>query len=652
MGKANRLKTEKAENTLTSSTYKKSNKGLPTWAGTAIVATVLAVVLLTAAFFALSSAGTFNRMRVVMKTDNFKVTVPMMSYMINNMYQNEVASYEQMSQNWGVTVQIPTGSGGDKLDTSKPLRDQIYATTDKDTKLPLETPETWFDHYATKAMEEVKKILVVCEAAEAAGIELDESEQNSIDMELQYLATYAAYYGYTTNGYIATMYGEGVNQKDLREMMEITRLSEKYNKIRSDEFTAGITDEQVQAEYDGNTAKYDVFVDYITHTFTATFTPSTKTDAAAAKEENEKNAAKYEEKKAKYEALVAELEATAKNDPTNYGKALLAALKELYLEEEKEAALAKKEAGATLTADEEAECKKTADKKAEDAVIEAVSKNVDTSASTLDTSFKAWVTDKNAPKKAGDVFVNSNKYNAFNDLEAPEGTPDDTPDDTPEDDPVTDDSTKDYANSSSTFAIYVLTSPLKRNDGTLRSVGHILFQDASFTDSKTNKPMTNSDSLSGAMKTLADRVLAKQSELTAKAMAAELVALMIEEGKMTEKTENGKTFYYMEDAVFEAYGKQYTSDQSVLYDNVKQNQMVKKFENWLFDGTRQLGEVSAEAVESNYGYHIMLYRGNEKPAWSYAIRVSLAEGQYDAWMEQILKDTPLVEKVQNLDYVA
>ena len=600
------------------------------------------MVLLTAAFFALSSAGTFNRMRVVMKTDHFKVTVPMMSYSIYTTYQNEVASYEEMSENWGVTITVPTGSGGDKLDTSLPLRDQIYATTDKDTKLPLETPETWFDHYASKTMEDVKKMLVVCEAAKAAGVKLEASEKESIDMAIQYLAAYASYYGYTTNGYIAVMYGEGVNEKDIREMMEISALSEKYNKIRSEEFTNGVTDEQVQAEYDGNTAKYDVFVDYIAHTFTANFTPSTKTDAAAAKEENEKNAAKYEEKKAKYRALVDELEDAAKNDPTNYGKKLLEVLKEVYFEEEKEAALNEKTEGESLTAEELEACQKTADKKAEDAVIEAVSKNIDTSASTIDTSFKAWVTDKNTPRNSGDVYVNVNKYDAFNE-----------PEDRPEEDQEgAESTTKDYASSSSTFAIYVLTSALKRNDGTLRSVGHILFQDATFTDSTTKKPMTTSSSFSGAMKTLADRVLAKQSELTAKAMAAELIALMIEEGKMTEKTENGKTFYYMEDAVFEAYGKQYTSDGSVLYDNVKQNQMVKKFENWLFDSTRVEGEVSAEAVESSYGYHIMLYRGDEKPAWSYAIRVSLAEGQYDAWMEQILQDTPVVEKMQNLDYVA
>ena len=193
MGKSNRVKTEKAENTLTSSTYKRNNqKGLPTWLGTTIIITVLALLVLTAVFFALSGAGTFNRMRVVMKTDHFKVTAPMMSYTIYTTYQNEVSSYEQMSQQWGVTISLPTGSGGDKLDTSKSLREQMYATTDKDTKLPLETPVTWFDHYAGRAMEDVQKMLVVCEAAKDAGVKLEKGEKESIDMAIEYIAVYAS----------------------------------------------------------------------------------------------------------------------------------------------------------------------------------------------------------------------------------------------------------------------------------------------------------------------------------------------------------------------------------------------------------------------------------------------------------------------------
>ena len=649
LNNGNRLKTEKAENALISSTHKRNTqKGMPAWLGTTILVTVLVAMVLVAAFFAMSSAGTFNRMRVVMKTDNFKVTVPMMSYTIYTTYQSEVASYKEMSESWGVTISVPTGSGGDKLDTNKPLRDQIYATTDSETKLPLDVAETWFDHYASKSMTDVKKMLVLCEAAKAAGVELDESEYESIDMALQYIELYAYYYGYTTAGYLAAMYGDGVSLKDVSKMMEISALAEKYNNMRSQEFTDGVTDEQVNAEYNGNVAKYDVFVDYITYTFEAKFTASTKTDSAVAKEENIANAEKYEAKKAKYRALLADLEAAAKSSPATYGEKLNEVLTQLFYDEAVEAAEAKLAAGESLDDTKKAELMETAKKDAKEAVENAVVKNADTSASTINTEFKVWVTDKNTPRKAGDVYTHVSKYDAFNQSEIQDG------EDAPEGEEGAEGDTKekDYANATSTYTIYLLTSGLKRNDGILRSVGHILFKADTFKDSKTGEALTSSANFSGVVKTLADRVLAKHGKLTSEYMAAELVALMKEEGKLVEKTVDGKTYYEMDEAVFEAYGQQYTEDSSVLYDNVKQGQMVKSFEKWMFDSSRVVGEVTTEAVETSYGHHIMLYRGDQKDAWSYDIRVSLAEGKYDAWVEEVLASTECTEKAGNLDYIS
>jgi hypothetical protein len=82
--------------------------------------------------------------------------------------------------------------------------------------------------------------------------------------------------------------------------------------------------------------------------------------------------------------------------------------------------------------------------------------------------------------------------------------------------------------------------------------------------------------------------------------------------------------------------------------------MVKNFENWMFDSSRVMGEVSyPAAIETDYGYHIMIYRGDQKDAWSYQIRVSLAEGQYDAWLENLMKTTTIVKNnTHNLAYIA
>ena len=639
MGKASRIKSEKAVNTLTESSTKKSKgKGFPTWLGTLIVVTVLLALVLTFVFFTLSNNGTFKRMYVIMETENFEVTVPMMSYMVYTEYQNLVSTYDSYSQQFGgVTISIPAGKGGTALDKNTNLRDQIYATQDEGGNA-LAAPQTWFDHFVELAAKDTKEMLAVCEVAYANGVELDEADIESIDMAIDYMEMYGAYYGYTLNGYLSVMYGEGVAEQDVRAMMELSALANKYNKIKSDEILAGVTDDMVNAEYEANNTgdkenKYDVFIDYIGFTFEADFILSTKTDKDAAAAENQTNAAKYEAKKAKYKALAEELERIAKEDPTNFHTKLHAMLQELYFEEEKEAALAKKTGeNPTLTDEEIQACRNEANTRAAKAAVDAIVKNADTTASAMSTTLKDWLKDDSDPRKNGDSKKIVEEYDAFGNLQGGSDADEDT-------------KSTDYKTASSTYSVYLVTSALHRNEGVVRSVGHILFK----TD--TYKNMTKTDSLTGAVKVLADRVLARGAKISAEEMAKELLTLMIEEGKLTAKVENGVTYYVMDEQVFEAYGKQYTEDGSVLYDDVKQGQMVENFDDWLFNENRAMGEVSyPAAISSEYGYHIMLYRGDEKPAWSHTIRVSLAEGTYDTWLKDLVEGTAFEDRTGDLSY--
>ena len=157
------------------------------------------------------------------------------------------------------------------LDTSKKLREQIYATMDDDGA-PLEAPITWFDHFAELALVTAKEELALCEAARAEGVQLSEAELQSIEMQISTLAAYAPYYGYTSAEYIAALYGKGVTENDVRSVMKIKALASKYAQLKSDQLLDAITDEQISAEYDANRAKYDVFADYVGYTFTATLT--------------------------------------------------------------------------------------------------------------------------------------------------------------------------------------------------------------------------------------------------------------------------------------------------------------------------------------------------------------------------------------------
>jgi hypothetical protein len=171
----------------------------------------------------------------------------------------------------------------------------------------------------------------------------------------------------------------------------------------------------------------------------------------------------------------------------------------------------------------------------------------------------------------------------------------------------------------------------------VRSVGHILFK------SKTFDGLTSTAKLTGVTKEVADRVLARDGVLTAYAMAGELLDMMLAEGKITEETrQDGSKYYKMDKAVFEEYGNLYTEDSGIFYDNVYKGQMVKEYEDWLFDAVRVEGEISyPEPVKTDYGYHIMYYVGNEIEGWKSDIRVDLSDADNTAYLEGIQTAHPV-----------
>lgn len=59
-----------------------------------------------------------------------------------------------------------------------------------------------------------------------------------------------------------------------------------------------------------------------------------------------------------------------------------------------------------------------------------------------------------------------------------------------------------------------------------------------------------------------------------------------------------------------------------LYENIYEGQMVKPFEDWCFDDSRQYGDTGL--VQTDYGYHIMYYVSSS-PAW-----ITYAENDYIA----------------------
>lgn len=157
---------------------------------------------------------------VAMSTDHFTVTPGMMAYFF---YDYGGRLMVQMEQN-------------KSYDETRSLHDQIY-----------EGELSWYDVIMNATLERVCEMLIYCEAAHAAGVELTEAQIATIDEELTRLAmNAAAMYSKTLDEYCQSLYGPLMSAEDLRSVLECEMLANSYSFTVKDTLEGGITDEMVR----------------------------------------------------------------------------------------------------------------------------------------------------------------------------------------------------------------------------------------------------------------------------------------------------------------------------------------------------------------------------------------------------------------------
>ena len=295
MGKSNRIRNAKASATIAGVKTPAKKQGMPSWALNLITILIAAVILFSVAFSLLTANGVFTRMQTAVKSDNFRVNANMMTYYFKTQYSSFVSENSSYLSYYG-------------LDTSISLKDQYVDTND-------ESQGTWFDYMMDQTQAQVEEILRYCEEAETRKIELDDSDWEKIDSELEMYKTYADMYGYSTNAYVANIFGKGMKLKDIKDALELSTLASKCSEVIGEELEGEIGDDDITAEYDDNKLDYDL-VDYTYYTFDVTYKDAAEavlgkddyTDEEAEEKESE-IVAKYKEMiadaKAKAEALAA-----------------------------------------------------------------------------------------------------------------------------------------------------------------------------------------------------------------------------------------------------------------------------------------------------------------------------------------------------------
>ncbi|MBO5305577.1 MAG: peptidylprolyl isomerase [Clostridia bacterium] len=154
-----------------------------------------------------------------------------------------------------------------------------------------------------------------------------------------------------------------------------------------------------------------------------------------------------------------------------------------------------------------------------------------------------------------------------------------------------------------TKTVYMVTEPMHLDERETRDVAHILIKAARTTATAEQK---------ADAKTKADAVLAT-----------------FRAGEQTLEA-------------FEKLAETNNEDSGCVYEGVTKGQMVKDFEDWMFDEARKAGDTGV--VETEFGYHVMYYIGEGEAAYHEAALSSYVSEAYTKRVEKMIEETVVLNE--------
>lgn len=550
MGKGNRSRQDRAFETVNNTEYEAAPKNtkLITTIATAAVACILVACLVLSAVV---NTGVLLRSRNVAKTDNFSASGSVAAYLIYAQAQEMAALYQQYGMNTTVA--------------------QILSES--------------FDSMAENTMSQLRQMLVLSEYAKKNNISLSDDDKEAIDSYIDSIAEAASSNLYSTGAYIKLMYGAGVNEKDIREALELNYLANAAYKALEKEFEAQVTEDAVKKYMDEHVDQF-YMVDYLSYTFTAELT-------AAGAEATEEEKTAYEADKTALKALAEKLAAAKTADEFKAAAAdyivntvASETFDELYAKEALTEAPAEDVLKAdkanvlalvlkSLTSEDEVKFEKSAD----DAYNNALEEIFDELCTDAETAYTDLVSEgvyHYAPDTEEDKIAEIDKW-LFDETTKAGDTK-----------VITSEGDK-----KSTYTAYLMTETSHLDESETKDVAHILVQ------FESNKP---TDEEKAAAKAEAEQIL------------ADFLA-----GEQTKDA-------------FEKLGNEKTDDSNVIYEGVYEGQMVAEFEDWCFDEARKTGDTGI--VETTYGYHVMYFIGEGKLAWENTAHAGVIGELFEAWLDE------------------
>lgn len=330
MGKGNRSRIERAMNdNANSGKNVQVKKNTVSGAGifVAIAAILVVVALLIGCVSMVNNGGWIARSQNVISVEGangetFTVNGAMMTYFFSTQFNNYYQYFNQMYSQFassGLDVSSYVYQAMGIKDPSKSLKDQEYAGTTEDGE-----KITAFDYYMGLTEDYVTRLLTYCQFASKEGMALDEEDAADIDHTIEELkksfenqkntyAQFGASYPYKNfNEFLAGTYGNGVNEKDVRNCLKLITLAskfeEKLNEDAKQTITADKENTAVEKYVEENPSLF-LMADYYAYAFSVSNKGKTDAEFEADKKEILEKAKKLAEVEGKdaYKAAVIDL---------------------------------------------------------------------------------------------------------------------------------------------------------------------------------------------------------------------------------------------------------------------------------------------------------------------------------------------------------
>lgn len=613
MGKGNRNKLRRENDNLVNAdtkvkTAKKKANGVPLWAGNMILGAIGLMLVVVILVTTISSSGIILKLTKYASSNSYQLTGSQMTYIFRTIYNNFAEQYSSYLSYI--------------LDTSKSLKDQDSIYQDEDgNKI------TWFQYFALQTEVEAEQMLTLCELAKERGMDkLTDDEIKEINEAIQSLEETAINtYGMSLNTFIKMVYGAGVTANDIATVMKYQMIAGNFYEVIEEELKEKIGEDRVNAYFDENKLDF-LNVDYINFSFSAT---KGKTSATNTPEKNTEIEEKYKADKETVNKFLEQFKAVTTADEfkailveyymevladdefeTEYDDAFKALDDSLLPSEDakkefknetllklKDALLALEITYKTEVEEEEKTEEETKDETSKDKTEEEKNAEKIEKAKTevYDNLLETFTTKFNSVFTEGGTYTKDDEVSEW--LYA-DGTKENDVKTSTENSAA--DATTEYFTANFTMLI---KKPYK-NENPTKNVGHILFTKSKHGDKYVEDAK-----------------------------------------KLLEEFKNGE----MTKEAFEKLGLENTADSNVFYDNVKKGDMVKEFEDWLFDESRKEGDTGI--VTTTYGEHIMYFVGTGEAVWYNNVFNAIYAEDYEKWFEGAKVEAGVKVNTKNLNNI-